>query len=334
MYFNEENVFNKPSLLTLVTDFYILTGMDAMLGYDYFQFIKSAQVLHEDVKKFLDMFVKQFSAMIRDYTIMAVYGEARYTPFYATHFENGNHYFFFAVNNKERVADRGYYKNHINNSIYYTPESIEQFARTCFDPNIMDWCANYGGEKWYEIACSLSLPYTQNNPTLFIDYALDLQHNSGCYLDKGIVFDPSVGGLKDVLDYKRYHNVFQLIMKYGTYCDTYTRELCKRFAYIFDCHLYDAYKFYTHRGSLLMEDYRWGVPYEKIIAVFNKKIYSDDSWMKNNLSIFWLERYKPKPFGTKDASKLIVIPKMGEMLEPYLKKYGHEHYIDGLKWEW
>lgn len=79
-----------------------------------------------------------------------------------------------------------------------------------------EWICLYGGPRWAHIAEVLISRLTGKglwaDPTVFVDYVLDLQHNTGTVLDKGwIVVDEYQ--LSSLLNAKRYESVWTLLKR-------------------------------------------------------------------------------------------------------------------------
>jgi hypothetical protein len=70
-------------------------------------------------------------------------------------------------------------------ALQYEPRSTLKACLKSFTDG--EWQNGYGGEAWAKIA-KAGLMYKEQPDIVFIDHCVDLSHNSGTFLDKGIVF--------------------------------------------------------------------------------------------------------------------------------------------------
>jgi hypothetical protein len=100
----------------------------------------------------------------------------------------------------------------VHGALHYEPKSILKAAKVLFD---YDWESGFGGRSWKKIAEG-GLLYQTVPDMVFIDHAVDLTHNNGAYIDKGIIFanDYGHGRYTNFLDTKRNAKTAKEVIDY------------------------------------------------------------------------------------------------------------------------
>lgn len=122
-----------------------------------------------------------------DYIVTVAAGEARHAGNkYQVYWEN------FPTSGDER---RDAWKE----AKQYTPESLLVALKDLF---ACKWCdSSFGGPKWGKIV-EAGLMYKKTPPMLFLDRVVDLSHNGGLFLDKGVIFYPPDDQYLSFLNFK------------------------------------------------------------------------------------------------------------------------------------
>lgn len=129
--------------------------------------------LDHDVQQALDTYVPNLARAFFDYTALACAGEARHA---AT--KCSVHWYGY--------KDSGWQRRTLwEEALAYNPRDLLVECEKLFEE---EWRSeNYGGDAWARIARTGQL-YGQVPDLVFIDLCVDLSHNSGNYLDKGVIF--------------------------------------------------------------------------------------------------------------------------------------------------
>jgi len=152
-----------------VVDFYLLTNMCVNLS------AIGAEALKAQVDSQLSELSNAFALMLRDYLYLASMGEAR-------HGMNGKNLglrireFTKIGQGREAACCLGL-KYHPDDAL---PTLVNLFRQG-------EWKGGYGGKSWGDIAAG-ALMYNTVPNALFIDHAVDLQHNNGTAFNKASAF--------------------------------------------------------------------------------------------------------------------------------------------------
>jgi hypothetical protein len=128
-----------------------------------------------------------------DYIALTATGEARHANARCTHHWAGWN------NNESRRAGAWQRARSFN------PRTLLSACEQLFS---LEWCGgHYGGWAWRRIA-EIGVRYKTMPDIAFLDVAVDLSHNSGLFLDKGIIFNPpNAGAYKRMLTLKTAHGL-------------------------------------------------------------------------------------------------------------------------------
>lgn len=172
------------------------------------RFLPSVAKWLNDLYTYREKFINQFAKAIFDYTVTVVAGEMCHCYEQADHFLDG-----------EVLPSRN---TETRNSVYakctqWTARSILSAGVALFDPYVVGWEENYGGEKWCNIAKAGLLYYTLP-AVAYVDHCIDLSHNNSVYFDKGAGIFCFAGGsdaYRDYLDLKRCSHLSVILLGRG-----------------------------------------------------------------------------------------------------------------------
>jgi len=146
------------------------------------------QVLIEEIDHTYWDLVHPFARAFRDYIALSCAAEARHGK------ERADRYW----EDWPATGDRSYAWCEARQ---YDPQGIVRHAEALFAG--ASWQQGFGGESWARIARAGQL-YGRVPDDVFLDHVVDLSHNNGLYLDKGIIFFlPTVARYLQVLDRKQ-----------------------------------------------------------------------------------------------------------------------------------
>jgi hypothetical protein len=135
--------------------------------------------LGHEIQQWLDQVTPPLARAFFDYTALVCAGEARWAV------QRCAYCWDEWVDGEHGRSDAW------DDAVQYNPYDLLSESQKLFE---MYWRGNgYGGKKWAQIA-KVGQLYKKVPDSVFIDLCVDLSHNSGVYLDKGIIFyfsDPS-----------------------------------------------------------------------------------------------------------------------------------------------
>lgn len=137
---------------------------------------------HADVKAALAAEAGPLARAFRDYIVLTAAGEARHARLKADYYWEGFH-------------TSNVYRTRVYPDVErYNPDDVLREAVALFD---CEWRGGgYGGHAWKRIV-EVGQRYGTIPDLMFLDVAVDLSHNSGLFLDKGVLL-----ALADVTEYK------------------------------------------------------------------------------------------------------------------------------------
>lgn len=93
--------------------------------------------------------------------------------------------------------------------IDYEPRSILYATHQLFSTG--SWSSSFGGKAWARIA-KAGMLYGHVSDVVFIDHVVDLSHNNGLFLDKGVIFTTHFDSYLYLraLDAKRHGSIFDM----------------------------------------------------------------------------------------------------------------------------
>lgn len=145
--------------------------------------------LHKELSAALKTESDNLARAFYDYIVLTAAGEARHARRHCC----TRHWSNFTVG-----ADRN---EAWNDAQCYSPESLLSALNTLFNKSVWVTGSSYGGKSWGRIV-EAGLLYRKVPALVFLDHAVDLSHNSGLFLDKGIIFDMPNSTYKLFLDAK------------------------------------------------------------------------------------------------------------------------------------
>lgn len=283
--------------------FYVLVGMKAILDRPEFNFYHSVETLRKDIEDYLNYISNIFSRMLYEYTVIAVFGELRYAGVKTSGA-------VISINNKliqemsnisyYNLGDRNRYHAYLEFIDRFTPKSIYQTGITLFKN--LRWEKEYGGDNWARIADIIN-KYEHLPTQVFIDYCADIEHNSGCYLNKSCgLFHPEIS-MNYILNAKRDLCLSDVVERVRNNLDVKTFKLYERFVSIMGFLLGNSglnlpYTFQSQNGFHNFGNYTYALSRLKM---------NQNSMMYNNLEVFKLSLYKPKKFGTEDLRQYYTV---------------------------
>lgn len=175
-----------------ILEFYALESISAMAKTIPFR--HSHEKWLREFTEFKNKFNSQFANAFFDYTVLACLGEARHAGY-------SSNYEIKGFPSSENSARRDIYL-----CPHFEPKSALQTCASLYSHH-NDWKPQYGGEPWECIAKG-GLYYFSDNPSVFIDYMVDLSHNNGVFFNKHnhifrLYTDEHI--IKEFLSMKRYH---------------------------------------------------------------------------------------------------------------------------------
>lgn len=318
-YYDLEDGLNTETDLTQLTVvFYFLNGVLSILNNPIFTFFRYAQNLKEEAQEYFDYICKIYASMINEYSYLAIFGELRYMR---EKIKEPAQIITDKFFNKTQT-DRNFYKVYCKESYKYTKSSIEQIGRLLFTK--FSWEESFGGPAWGKVVESLKY-YGKVPDYVYIDYCVDIQHNTGSFLNKGCdIFSENMNKFLEVLDFKKYYDVLSFIEEYGNYFDKKSLKIAERF-----CNLivkieniaYDSISYCYNLGSRverlkIKEKAKEFLYFQfknkksgEILCVLNvvrRYLYNKNKKLyKNNFNIFTLSMFVPHSFGEEDMAKYI-----------------------------
>jgi hypothetical protein len=171
-----------------VQEFYGIASIDAIMKTEEFR--HSHERWERDYRQYRTEYIRNLARLVYDYTVLAVAGEMRHGRYECTHYYPD----FYG-----RETSRS---NVYSGSVDYDPVCILKAGIQLFK---CDWGSSFGGEAWETIA-KAGLMYGKVPDMVFVDYCVDLSHNSSVYMDKeaGLFTMDDTYLYKKWLDYKRY----------------------------------------------------------------------------------------------------------------------------------
>lgn len=304
--------------------FYVLIGMKAILDRPEFNFYHSVEVLRKDIEDYLNYISGIFSKMLYEYTVIAVFGELRYVSFRTSIATT-------KINNKliQETSDTSYYNSGDRNRYRAYLEFVDRFSpKSIYQAGIvlfknLHWEKEYGGDNWARIADIIN-KYEHLPAQVFIDYCADIEHNSGCYLNKSCgLFYPGIS-IKHILNAKRILCLSDVIKEVRSNLDTKTFKLYERFVGIMGFLLGNNVPnlpdtFLSKNGFHNFENYTY------VLNLLKKR---QDSIMYNNLEVFKLSLYKPKEFGTEDLRQYYTVTFSSFRYRRIYEYYQDERYFE------
>lgn len=299
----DDIIDKRVNIKVIYSIFYVLTGMQAILGRKEFDFYYSCENLRKDIENYLNYITDIFSKMLYEYTVLVTFGELRYAE------DKTNQRAVYVKNllpqrlkiNSNFLYKRNYYKSYLAIATDFSPESICQTGMLLF--NNLCWEREYGGKNWGVIA-DIIQKYKQYPAHVFIDYCSDIEHNSGSYLNKDCgLFKGNSEDLHRILDIKRNNSIFTLIDYVRCNLDAKTVKLIIRFINVIHFLLGQVgvilpSEFLVANDLLEFAD-NDEYNYIKISCLRSIEI-SKEYLITNNMEVFKLSLYKPRAFGTKD----------------------------------
>jgi hypothetical protein len=177
--------FNPLPIEYPAAEFYILEALKMVADKSFEPFKKSHERFRSDLLWHKDKFEEVLSIMMLDYITLASAGEARWgrvkTGYYV-----------------EDLCDPCSRSKIPLIVTKYTPESISIATTKLFRNG--GWGGGYGGKRWAKISEAILL-YQKIPRTAFIDYCIDLSHNSGPCFNKG---DYNIFTMRDGNTYKTF----------------------------------------------------------------------------------------------------------------------------------
>lgn len=198
-----------------ILEFYALESISAMAKTIPFR--HSHEKWLKEFTEFKNKFDSQFANAFFDYTVLACLGEAR-------HAENASNYEIKGFPSGDECARRDIYL-----CPHFEPKSALQTCASLYSHHD-DWKPQYGGQPWEDIAKG-GLYYFSDNPSVFVDYMVDLSHNNGVFFNKNnhifrLYTDEYV--IRDFLNMKRYQTPETVYDYCSDSCSLETIRLCKR----------------------------------------------------------------------------------------------------------
>lgn len=174
-----------------ILEFYALESISAMAKTIPFK--HSHEKWLKEFTEFKNKYNTQFANAFFDYTVLACLGEAR-------HADAASNYEIKGFPNADGTVRRDIYR-----CPHFEPKSALQVCALLYSHHD-DWKPQYGGKPWEDIAKG-GLYYYSDNPSVFIDYMVDLSHNNGVFFNKcnhifRLYTDEHV--IKEFLSMKRY----------------------------------------------------------------------------------------------------------------------------------
>lgn len=317
----DDIIDKRVNIKVIYSIFYVLTGMQAILGRKEFDFYYSCENLRKDIEDYLNYITDIFSKMLYEYTVLVTFGELRYVG------DKTNQRAVYVKNllpqrlkiNPDFLYKRSYYKSYLTIATNFSPESICQTGMLLF--NNLCWEREYGGKNWGVIA-DIIQKYRQYPAHVFIDYCSDIEHNSGSYLNKDCgLFKGSTDNLRCILDIKRNSSIFALIDYTRCNLDAKTVKLIIRFINVIHFLLGQV-------GVILPSDFL--VANDLLEFADNDEYnYTKNSCLRsieiskeylttNNMEVFKLSLYKPRVFGAEDLRRYFGLSfDLGEYKEIY-----------------
>lgn len=317
----DDIIDKRVNIKVIYSIFYVLTGMQAILGRKEFDFYYSCENLRKDIEDYLNYITDIFSKMLYEYTVLVTFGELRYAG------DKINQRVVYVKNllpqrlkiNPDYLYKRSYYKSYLTIATNFSPESICQTGMLLF--NNFCWEREYGGKNWGIIA-DIIQKYRQYPAHVFIDYCSDIEHNSGNYLNKDCgLFKGSTDNLRCILDIKRNSSIFALIDYVRCNLDAKTVKLIIRFINVIHFLLGQV-------GVILPSDFL--VANDLLEFADNDEYnYTKNSCLRsieiskeylttNNMEVFKLSLYKPRVFGAEDLRRYFGLSfDLGEYKEIY-----------------
>jgi hypothetical protein len=150
------------------------------------------ELFKREVSDTLQAEASRLARAFYDYIALTAAGEARHADYACTH----------------RWKDwptHSWYRNTAYCRVEkYNPDDVLRAAVELFSQG---WASSYGGKRWRKIA-EVGLLYGKVSDLVFLDMAVDLSHNGGLFLDKGVIFTmPNRNRYRRVLDYKTSHGL-------------------------------------------------------------------------------------------------------------------------------
>lgn len=302
-YYTIEDCIPEVSNIQYLTCiFYALNGMYAIISAEPLRFVHSAAKLKAEVEEYLNYVSGIFAQMIRDYTILACYGELRYvtekledSPFHFSHYK-------FDAN-----LPRGCYCSYVQDGLEYSTKSIAECCEFLYGG--LFWDESFGGPAWYEISRAIKM-YETYPTTVFVDHCVDLQHNTGYFINKGCgIFVRDISELECILDCKKEWDILCFIKRFKNYLDERTLRFCVRL-----CHLLEGYMPYIKTLPIDYDTYvtvLWGNTYDLSVFIENAEsaLRNEEKLKRANMEILKLSKYQPRKFGEKNLAQDIKVRK-------------------------
>lgn len=294
----------KVNIVTIVSIFYALFGMKSMLEHKKLSFVHSAEKLKKEITEYLNYISNIFADMIYEYAFLACYGELRYIKD-RIECNNANVVPKYGIITNGRKE----YFHYIKRAYNYSKKSIIECAKIMFGG--FEWDRSFGGYGWWRV-CKVFQYYETMPPYVFIDYCVDIEHNTGSFLNKSCdIFSSDLTGMENLLDFKRRcRSHFDFLQKYYTKFDSRTLNFAIRF-----CTLFYGYVNQANKNCSILES-----PFN--IPIYWVKYNGDNiSYLlremikhryrcyplNNNAEIFKLSLFEPNKFRGENLAKEIVL---------------------------
>ena len=174
-------------MLPAVVEFYLLQAME-LVGEGMAP-VPSVRGWRRQVSQLLADYETGLALRLRDYMILACFGEARHAQEQCSHM----------LSELPRCDSRS---GAASVALGYDPQSILEATAHLFE--VGSWGQNYGGSSWARVArCAMN--YGSVSDRIFVDGVVNLTHNSGTAFDKvdyGLVVTRRPSLYDDFLDFK------------------------------------------------------------------------------------------------------------------------------------
>lgn len=292
----DDIIEKEPKLLNILAIFYSLNGILSIIEKEFFNFQHSVEKLRVDMREYYNYICDILAQMIYEYTYLACFGELRYMQSKIDQ-ENVQ---ILSKRFKNNTRDRITYVKYCFNAYNYSKSSIERVSEFLFKN--FNWDDSFGGMAWYYIIKLIKLYGVMPNE-IFIDHCVDIEHNTGSYLNKGCgIFSRNFEQVSSLLDDKRTQTPIYFINNYYDELDIKTIKFVERFISIINGVLNKKATDKRARDflkSINFNEYEFReLNFKKPKGNYNKQ---------SNFEIYKISLFHPHSFGEENMADFITV---------------------------